>query len=247
MAAIEPINVPPQEAIEHFRRKGFAIGFDWRDVDAATHAVAFTVAKGMRQDVLEDIREAVDEAIADGTTFRQFYNRLAPTLQEKGWWGRREMTDPLTGERRIVQLGSPRRLQIIFDTNIRTAYAKGHWEKIERLRARMPYLRYTAVLDARTRPEHRAWHGTVLPVNHPWWRTHFPPNGWRCRCSSMQLSQSDLDRYGYSVSPDPDNRAREWTNRRTGEITQVPLGIDPGFAHNVGMLDLRTLAERHAA
>ena len=23
----------------------------------------------------------------------------------------------------------------------------------------------------------RAWHGTVLPVDHPFWQTHFPPNG----------------------------------------------------------------------
>ena len=43
-------------------------------------------------------------------------------------------------------------------------------------------LRYVAVLDARTRPEHRAWHGLILPIDHPLWDTHYPPNGWGCRC-----------------------------------------------------------------
>ena len=101
----------------------------------------------------------------------------------------------------------------------------------------MPYLRYVAVQDARTRPDHMAWHGTVLPVGHPWWATHNPPNGWRCRCTVVQLAERDLRRYGYRVSPDPAVRDREWTNRRSGEVQRIPEGIDPGFAHNVGLLD----------
>ena len=236
MAEPEFLNLPPVEAVEHFRAKGYVFGFDWRDVDAAMHARAFTVAKAMRQDILEDIREAVDEAIAEGATFRQFQQRLEPVLRKKGWWGRRDMADPLTGEVRSVQLGSARRLRIIFDTNLRTSYAYGRWERIQRLRQAMPYLRYVSVLDARTRPEHAAWHGTVLPVDHPFWETHYPPNGWNCRCTVMQLSQRDLERYGWEVSPDPAIQTAPWHNERTGEIVQVPRGIDPGFQHNVGMV-----------
>ncbi len=236
MAKPEILKVSPGEAVEHFRSKGYFFGFDWRDIDAATHARAFTVAKVMRQDILEDIREVVDEAIAEGMTFRQFQQRLEPTLRSKGWWGRQEMVDPVTGEKRLVQLGSPHRLRTIYDTNIRMASAHGRWERVERLKPVMPYLRYVAVLDARTRPEHALWHGTVLPVDHPWWKTHFPPNGWHCRCIVVQLSDDDLQRYGYSVSPDPAMQTREWLNKRTGEVHQVPLGIDPGFDHNVGLV-----------
>ena len=47
-------------------------------------------------------------------------------------------------------------------------------------------------------------------------------------------------------------RTREWLNRRTGETSRVPLGIDPGFAHNVGALDpvrasVRVAEARHGA
>ena len=52
----------------------------------------------------------------------------------------------------------------------------------------------------------------------------------------MALRESDLERYGVSVSPDPPLDPRAWTNKRTGEIVQVPRGIDPGFAHNPGTL-----------
>ena len=237
MAAPEWLAVPPEEAIRRFRAKGYHVGFDWRDTDAAHHLRSFTVAKAMRLDILHDIREAVDAAIAEGATFREFRARLEPTLVRKGWWGRREVLDPVTGETRLVQLGSPRRLRIIFDTNLRMAGARGRWERIERTKSSLPYLRYVAVQDARTRPEHMRWHNTVLPVDHEFWRTHAPPNGWRCRCQVVALSERDLERSGLSVSPDPVVASRDWTNRRTGDTTRVPEGIDPGFAHNPGLLD----------
>ena len=236
----EILDVPPEEAVKHFQAKGFHVGFDWRDTDAGTHVRSFTVAKAMKLDILQDIQEAVDAAIADGRTFDWFRGNLEPILRRKGWWGRQSMIDPLTGETRIVQLGSPRRLRIIFDTNVRMAYAHGRWQGIERLKEQMPYLRYVAVRDARTRPQHAAWHGAVLPVDHPFWRTHYPPNGWRCRCIVQQLSDDDLERYGHKVSSGPppgSEQTRPWVNRRTGEPARVPVGIDPGFAHNVGLIN----------
>src|SRR3546814_270264 len=125
---------------------------------------------------LQDIRAALDDAMANGTTFERFSKDLRPTLEAKGWWGRKNMLDPLDGKIKSVQLGSPRRLGIIFDTNMRSAYAAGRWERIARTKDALPYLRYVAVGgkqgDGRTRPQHRAWHGTILPVEHVWWETH---------------------------------------------------------------------------
>lgn len=239
MPGPEILNVRPEEAIRHFRAKGYRIAFSWLDTDAATHLRAFTVAKAYPLEILTDIRQAVDAAIADGESFSRFRNRLQDTLVKKGWWGQQIVRDPLTGKDRLVQLGSVRRLKTIFNTNIRTAYARGRWERIDRLKDEMPYLRYVSVQDASTRPEHAAWHGTVLPVDDPWWNTHYPPNGWGCRCTVMQLDDDDLQRYGYRLTdgtPPYSTRAdlRPWRNKRTGQVHQIPRGIDPGWAHNVG-------------
>ena len=241
MAKFQYQPLAAKEAVEFFRRKGFAIGFDWRDVWQAEHAAAFTVAKATRLDILEDIRGAVAKAITQGVTFRDFKKNLAPVLQAKGWWGRQSMVDPKTGEQVRAQLGSDRRLRIIFDTNLRTAQAAGRWERIQRVRKRRPWLRYIAVLDERTRQQHRAWHGTVLPVDDSFWSTHYPPNGWRCRCIVQQLSDRDLKRFGHEPSRRPRAKTRPWRNRRTGEVLRVPEGIDPGFAHNVGKSRFRAL------
>lgn len=225
----------PAEAIEFFRGKGYQIGFDWRDVDRAEHDRAFTVAKMMQVDLLADVRAAVDAAVADGTTVDQFRKDLQPYLERMGWWGRTTAIDPLTGNAIDAQLGSARRLEVIFDTNIKTAYAAGQWDRIEATKADAPFLMYDAVDDGRTRPEHAAWDETVLPSDHGWWKTRYPPNGWGCRCSVIQLSQDDLDEMGVKPTERPKSfGSREWENPRTGETRKVPVGIDPGWDYHVG-------------
>jgi len=229
-----PINVDPQEAIDFFRSKGRHVGFDWRDTWEKEHGRSFTVAKMMQADLLADTQRVVDRAIAEGWTFDRFRAELEPMLKARGWWGRQDMRDPVTGQIRNVQLGSTNPLKIIYDTNLRTAMAAGRYERIVRVARHRPYLRYTAVLDNRTRPLHAAWHGTILPWDDPWWNEHFPPNGWNCRCRVQQLSDSDLKRRGLAVSDRPSAGVSTYVNPRTGEVHQIPDGIDPGFAYHVG-------------
>ena len=239
MADIDVVDLPDEEAVRHFRakrnRQDWDWSFDWRDVAAEEHLTQFTFAKAAKLDVLEAVRAEVDRAIAEGATLREFTRTLKPRLQKLGWWGEKEMVDPRTGETRLVEIG-PRRLATIFDTNLRMAHARGRWERIEALKEDMPYLRYVATLDARTRPDHARWHGTVLPVDDPWWRSHYPPNGWRCRCQVVQLSEGDMRRRGWPETPRPKSPTRKWTNKRTGEVADVPAGIDPGFERNVGLI-----------
>jgi SPP1 gp7 family putative phage head morphogenesis protein len=243
MTPVLPVGLPPQEAIAYFQNKGYRFSFSWLDVERAEHAKAFTVAKVMRADILRDLQEAVDRSIAEGTSLADFRRALTPLLQRKGWWGMQRLIDPSDGKEKVVQLGSPRRLETIYDTNLRTSYAAGRWEQIQRTKTRRPYLRYVAILDARTRPQHRAWSGLVLPADDPFWLTHFPPNGWRCRCAVQQLSDRDLVRYGYAVSDSPVVDLVAYRNARTGEVRQVPAGIDPGFDYNAGVAGLARLRE----
>lgn len=194
--------LPPEDAMRFFRGKGLQPTYAWQDMLREEHDAAFTVAKMMDVDLLRDVRESVDRAIADGMTLQQWRAELEPELMRRGWWGRAEMADPRTGEVKVVQLGSPRRLRTIFQTNLKTSYAAGQWARIQEVAERRPYLMYDAVMDAATRDEHAEWDGTVLPVDDPWWSTHYPPNGWGCRCSVVQLDARQLERLGKSA-PDP--------------------------------------------
>jgi SPP1 gp7 family putative phage head morphogenesis protein len=242
--------VPPREAIAALLARGAQLdpSFSWLDVWQEEHARAFTVAKSAGHDILQDIHASLLKALAEGKTLRDFARELRPLLEEKGWWGRTWATDPETGERRVVQLGSSRRLRTIFETNMRVSYAAGHWARFDRHKSTRPFLRYVAILDERTRPHHRRLHNLVLPVDHPFWNEWAPPNGWGCRCTLQQLSQRDVDRLVAEgeqlIFVPPEITTRRFVNRRTGEISEVPDGIDPGWAYNPGAEGYRATEER---
>lgn len=48
-------------------------------------------------------------------------------------------------------------------------------------------LQYRTAYDNRVRPEHKVLHGITLPASDPFWDEFFPPNGWRCRCTVVQV------------------------------------------------------------
>ena len=168
----------PGEALEFFRAKDLRVGFDHRDVAGMEHAYAFTVAKAVQLDILDDLREAVREHLAEGKTYRSFRKDLEPILQRKGWWGRREVIDPRTGETVEAKLGSPRRLKTTFRFNMRSARAAGQWARIRRTTRTHPFLLYQLGPSREHRDEHVAWRETLLPASGDWWRDHFLPNDW---------------------------------------------------------------------
>ncbi|MCF8483307.1 MAG: minor capsid protein, partial [Rhodospirillum sp.] len=194
---LEPL--PPKEAIQALEARGRRLHetFSYKDAWGDEHGGIFTVAKSTGFDILGDVHSSLRDALAEGGTFDQWKKDITPVLQEKGWWGKQEILDPVTGQLVEAQLGSPRRLRTIYDTNMRVSRAAGHWAVIDRTKARRPWLRYVAVQDDRTRADHKHWHGTVLSVDDPWWDSHAPPNGWHCRCTVQQLNDRDLKRYGH--------------------------------------------------
>jgi hypothetical protein len=47
----------------------------------------------------------------------------------KGWWGKQTVINPV-GIEQTVQLGSPRRLKTIFDTNVHKSLAAGRYKAL---------------------------------------------------------------------------------------------------------------------
>ena len=233
------------EAINYFRNKENQPSFDWRDVAPEEHAFVFTVAKATKIEVLNTIRAELDHAIANGETVESFRRRLAPKLIALGWWGKKRRRDPETGEMENVQLGSPRRLDTIYWANVRTANAAGAWERAQRTKATMPYFIYNLGPSEVHRPYHVVLEGTILPIDHAFWKQHYPPNGWGCKCWTSQLSAEEAKTLGYDPkAPAPDLGMTTYYNRRTGETRAIPVGVDPGWDTNPGMLRQRNL-ERH--
>lgn len=218
-------SVPFQEAIDYHRQKVGMPTRAWTDLWEGMHARAFVVAGAMKAGLVADLKAAVDKARAEGRTITDFRKDFDAIVQRHGW--------DYKGARGW-------RTRTILETNLRTAYAAGKWQQAQATKDRRPYLRYVAILDRRTRPDHRGWHGTVLHIDAGLWDTHYPPCGFGCRCTVQTLSDRDLGRYGYSVSEEPEV---EWVDRRVATpegatSVQVPKGIDPGWAYNPGKAGL---------
>lgn len=51
-------------------------------------------------------------------------------------------------------------------------------------------LQYRTQNDEKVRPEHAPLEGVTLPPSDPFWEEFYPPNGWNCRCTVVQVRKS---------------------------------------------------------
>lgn len=238
----------PEQALSYLRDRGqITQTWSWADLRADEHAHQFTISRLASVDLLQQMRELIVSSVDGQLSRTDFLRDAKAALASKGWWGEITTIDAATG-REVTTTFNPSRLKMIYDVNVRQAHAVAQWQRIEDSRESHPYLRYITKDDLRVREQHRAWHHLTLPVGHPFWRAHFPPNGYRCRCRVTQVSQRDFDR-GLTPTGAPMRKVapplqeRDWLNPRTGETTRVPLGIDPGFANNPGMARANALRQ----
>lgn len=221
-----------EEAIDFLRRRLALPAGRWGELVREIDIAARDRSAGMSDALVTDILREVLKAIEEGSTFAAFLDGWTAATRRHGW---------TAGD----DFETAWRARLAFRVMTAQAYAAGRWQQIQRLKRARPYLRYVHVDPALTQPasrhEHAAWHGVILPVDHDWWVTHYPPNGWNCRCTVQSLSERDLARYGWTVSAEAPP-ARTVIRFVRGVPIETPAGIDPGFAYNVGMVGLKLAA-----
>ena len=63
------------------------------------------------------------------------------------------------------------------------------WEEFSKYGDRYN-LQYRTVGDDKVRPEHAALNRVTLPITDKFWEEFYPPNGWGCRCTVVQVRKS---------------------------------------------------------
>lgn len=243
---------PDPAAVAFLAGKGVERSWRWTSLWREQHATAFTLAGVWRLDVIAAAQELTQQAVERGETYETFRDAFRERMSKLGFAGRQVVTEFAEGPR-AVNLTASWRTKVIYDTNVRQAYAAAEWAAIEETKADFPALQYWGVRDERTRASHAIWFGITLPVDHAFWRTHYPPNDWYCRCFVIQVSvdelvagqtkmtsDADLARAGFSADPAD---WPEWRDRRTGRSTPTPPGVGPGFAYNAGQTRRANLGE----
>lgn len=222
-----PINygsMPFNKAVEAFRDKLNLPTASWTDIYEGLHARAFVVAGAMKDDLLTDLRASVDKVVAQGMSLEDFRKDFDNIVAKHGWG---------------YNGGRNWRSRVIYETNLYQSHNAGRYGQMQAVKRTRPYWRYRHN-DAveHPRPEHLAWDGMILPADDPWWNSHYPSNGWGCKCFVETLSERDMRRLGKS-GPDtaPPIQYEEQVIGVRGpspRTVTVPKGIDPGFAYNPG-------------
>jgi len=214
-----PFGVRFSEAIANLKGKLPEATLAWDSLAGPVHGKVFTVAGATTASLAADIHGSLVQALTDGATITQFRKDFDATVQRHGW--------AYNGKRGW-------RTQLIFSTNMRSAHMAGRWQQLVANAGNRPYLQYRTAGDARVRPQHRQWNGRIYPISDAFWSTHYPPNGWGCRCTVRAYSQADLADKNLQVSEPFVVKTRNVINRDGVLSDQVPVGIDPGWDHNVG-------------
>jgi len=225
-AVVTALDLPFEEAIKFFRDKANVTTKHWHDVLRAAHSRSFMVAGAATDELVKDLRKAVDKAIAQGTTLQEFRKDFDKIVGSHGWTGWR-------GEGTAA--GRAWRTRIIYDTNLRAAYAAGRYAAMTREETLevFPYWQYHHSGAVHARPEHLSWDGLVLPADDPFWTTNYPPNGWHCGCYVTPVGEGALKRQGKSEPDDAPERLPEVQRIGGKDVTGI-RGVDAGFDYNVG-------------
>lgn len=208
----------PKEVISFFSSKGLKIGFNWYEIWSEEHQVSHTVAKILELNVLSYVKETIDSAIKEGTTFQEWRKNAKLMLDKSGW------TNYSKSEKH-----EKHRLRIIYDTNMRTARATGQYQRVQRTKKVLPYLVYELGPRVKHTDMCLSWNGTVLPVDDPFWDAHWPPNHHLCGSSVRQIGMREVEQLG-GVSERPATHDVTW-KLPDGREVKSPVGVHPSFRH----------------
>ena len=205
--------VRPDAAIEFWKQRAKLTDAEAEALGEGARQRAFYVSGLARRDLVRLVSDGIEEALKNGETLEAFRERIAAAIQAQGW--------------------HERRVELIFRTNMQTAYAAGRWKKIQAVKTSRPYLQYVARM-VRTRPSHAILHRLVYPVDHEFWKTNYPPNGFRCHCHVVTLSSRQVEKRGLTIQKEMP-KPGVWKDPKTGYEYFVHFpGADKGFRGNPG-------------
>lgn len=171
----------PKAAIEHFRSLVPMTADEYEFLDSEAQKQAFVVSGVVQLDLVSEIYNAIDDAIANGATLEDFKKAVSASVKD-AWSAGSEL--------------DAHRLETIFRTNVQSAYMAGRYAEHtdpEALEDR-PYWQYDATDESCDVCE--PCDGVVLPAEDPWWNSHHPILHPNCACDVDAISHDDAKERG---------------------------------------------------
>ena len=183
-----------------FREKGAALRIDiLREPEVEnfieTHAdiLDSTFAQAEMSDEMRANLQRSDYIFSGFKTFHELGEAFPSLLDEDG--KKKPFNQFLNDVQKIDQTYNKRYLQAEYNFASASSDMAGRWEQFVKDEDEY-YLQYRTANDGAVRPEHAALHDVTLPASDSFWDSYYPPNGWNCRCTVVQVL-----RYMHEATP----------------------------------------------
>lgn len=145
-------------------------------------------------------------------TFHELNEAFPSLLDEEG--NRKPFNQFLNDVQKVYDAYNVQYLRTEYNFAQASALMAARWKQFEQDGDRYN-LQYRTMYDKRVRRTHRMLHNITLPIESPFWNKYFPPNGWGCRCTVVQVRK---DKYPLSDEQEAMNLGSQATAGKYQEM-----------------------------
>lgn len=145
-------------------------------------------------------------------TFHELNEAFPSLLDEEG--NRKPFNQFLNDVQKVYDAYNVQYLRTEYNFAQASALMAARWKQFEQDGDRYN-LQYRTMYDKRVRRTHRMLHNITLPIESPFWNKYFPPNGWNCRCTVVQVRK---DKYPVSNEQEAMNLGSQATAGKYQEM-----------------------------
>ena len=178
-----------EQARRHFAAKTPLTSEEFDALSAAAKAHAFRIATVHKASLVQYARDVIEASIAEAIPWSEVQRDLLALFDVEG-----------------VPRPALHRLRAMFQQNTQQAYNDARRATLDDpdVVEAFPYREYLTVGNGvpgvnNVRPEHAALHGKVFAWDDPFWDDHTPPWDWGCRCTTIALTERQVERGGIKV------------------------------------------------
>ena len=177
-----PFKIEPDEAVKWFLDKEPSLFENLDTIQEDVNEKYFYIKHSTKLETTKALYKNLLATLKDGKTFKDWLKMSEDILNKTGFGN------------------NPWYLEMVYRTNMMSAYNAGAAYHQELNKANKPYGLYDAIDDSRTTEICKALDGKVYPLDHDFWKYYLPPNHYSCRSKRIAVSKADIEEYGLSVS-----------------------------------------------
>ena len=170
----------------------------------------------LSKEITSEVKKAVEDLTKQGIHLRGGKARIQEILA-----------------RHNVQVtNTPALAETLFRTQSQQACAAGRWNTVNDsdFGDCIWGFEYVTAGDDRVREGHRVLEGVRLPKEDPFWKKYFPPNGWNCRCTTLEIWKDEpIAKIDFGI-----------TGRDPRKRTPSAMNVPAEFRGNVGIFAAAT-------